>query len=237
MKYSKGLKFGYGVFETIKYNGDLMYFDEHMTRLKQSLHALNMSPVNEQVIKEAALLKFKNTDDNAIRISVYEGLEPLVTYETRKSVDKAAYRVMYSDIKRHSSNPLFQIKSSCHLNYVLEKNDIRQKGYDEAIHFNENDHLTEGIYTNLFFVKDKMVYTPDVSCGLLPGIMRAKVIENIKKLGIPLKIGYYNKEDLDRADEVFLTNSLIGIMPVYELHEKNYDKENQVTRLLIKEML
>jgi 4-amino-4-deoxychorismate lyase len=237
MEYSKRLKFGYGVFETIKYDDDGVYVDEHMKRLNQSLISLNMKAVDIELVKKEALSKLQSSDDDAIRISVYEGSPQYITYETRKADNKPEYKVIYSDIRRHSSNTLLQIKSSCHLSYVIEKTTIKNKGYDEAIHFNEEGHLTEGVYTNLFFVKDEVVYTPDVSCGLLPGIYREKVIESIKKLGIPIKIGYYNKEDLVSADEVFLTNSLIGIMPVFELEDKHYNKENQVTQLLIKEML
>lgn len=237
MKYSKGLKFGYGVFETIGYNGELMYFDDHMTRLNAALAFLDLPTVVPEHIKEKALEYLKNTDHNGIRISIYADEPCEITYETRHTLSKSSYKVMYSDIGRHSSDSLLRIKSSCHLSYALEKKEVMLKGIDEALHFNEKGFLTEGIYTNVFFVKAGVIHTPAVDCGLLPGIYRKKVIEVSKKLGIPYKIGYYYKEDIEQADEVFLTNALIGIMPVFELGKKTYNENNSMTSLLKKEML
>ncbi len=237
MNYSEGLKFGYGVFETIAYSNVLEDFDLHMNRLQQALLSLKMSPVDENILYSEALSVLEKTKDNAIRISVYQDKDQFITYETRSTHQKKQYNVCFSEIKRHSSNPLLKIKSTAHLNYYLEKIEMTSKGYDEALHFNERDEVTEGIYTNLFFVKDQIVYTPDISCGLLEGIYRNRVIENLKKLGIPLKMGYYNKENIVSADEVFLTNSLIKIMPVFQIENNDYDSNNYITQQLMEEML
>ncbi|MCH4890568.1 hypothetical protein EZV73_23505 [Acidaminobacter sp. JC074] len=234
MAYSLGLKFGYGLFETIYYNGHLEDFDRHMRRLNESLIKLNMSPVDCDEVLKNALLHLEPSGHNAIRISVYQDKDQVITYETRNHIQKESYDVKFSSIKRHSSQPLFQLKSTCHLSYFLEKQSL--KDYDEALHFNEKGHLTEGIYTNVFFVKSGIFYTPAVDCGILPGIYREKVIETLKKLGIPIKIGYYNREDIESADEVFMTNALIKIMPVRRLEGQTF-KEDLYTKLLIKEML
>jgi len=236
MDFSKGLKFAYGVFETLYYDGTLEYFEEHMTRLNRSLRQLHMDQVEIGPIKEEALALLSQSKHKAIRISVYNDKGNHITYETRSIKNQKSYKVCFSDIKRHSSNPLLKIKTGAHLNNFLEKQAFLEKGYDEALHFNEKGDLTEGIYTNLFFVKDGVIHTPHASCGLLEGIFRQKVIEHAKKIGIPVKIGYYNRESIQAAEEVFLTNSLIKIMPVFELDTFTY-KDNIVTKQLMKEML
>jgi len=234
MEYSSGLKYGYGIFETLLYNDDLEDFDRHMERLNKSLLTLNMNPVDINEIYQKSMSKLKSNNHNAIRISVYQGDHQVITYETRLVEYKPFYRVRFSEIIRHSSEPLLQIKTSSHLSYYLEKKSL--KAVDEAIHFNEKGHLTEGIYANIFFVKNGVFYTPAIDCGILPGIYRDKVAETLKNIGIPLKIGYYNREDIESADEVFMTNALIKIMPVRELEGQIF-QENLYTKLLIKEML
>ena len=234
MEYSPGLKYGYGIFETLFFDGDLEDFDRHMKRLNQALLSLNMNPVDTNEIYNRSMSELKNSHHNAIRVSVYQGNHQVITYETRFTEYKPFYRVRFSEIIRHSSEPLLQIKTSSHLSYYLEKKSLET--VDEAIHFNEKGHLTEGIYTNIFFVKDGVFYTPAIECGILPGIYRQKVVETLKNIGIPLKIGYYNREDIESADEVFMTNALIKIMPVRELEGQIF-QENLYTKLLIKEML
>ena len=76
--------------------------------------------------------------------------------------------------------------------------------------------------TNLFFIKNGIVYTPARDCGLLAGIVRNRVIELLKANHIPIAGGYYPKDQLRAGDEVFITNSLMEIMPVNQIDERCY---------------
>lgn len=237
---NEGLKFGYGLFETILYEeNNLMNFDRHMSRLSKSLVVFQMPEINKESIRTKALEVMSVTDDNALRISCYKEANGIkITYETRLSIGKVSYHIKTSAVKRHSNNFLFQHKSSCHLNNYIEKVSIQDTVVDETLHYNENGNLTEGIYTNVFFVKDKVLFTPSIDCGLLPGIMRANVIESAEKLGIPTKIGYYSIETIRSADEVFLTNALIKLVAVNLYDDIRFDVEkNVITQLLMKEVL
>lgn len=232
MENSLGLKFGYGVFETIRYNQELIYFDDHMKRLNKSLKTLHMKTVNACLIKEAALSYLEETDYDGIRISVYEDQPPIITYEGRYRDPKGSYRVIVSEQKRFKDQPLNYIKSSAHLGYFLEKKALRAKGIDEAIHLNENNHVTEGIYTNVFFVKEHKILTPAIECGLLPGVYRAQVIKVCKRLNIIVEEGYYDIDDILGADDVFMTNALIGIKSVHQIEAVSYKRHPMVQRLI-----
>jgi len=237
---NEGLKFGYGLFETILYEeNSLINFDQHMSRLSKSLAVFHMPEIDKESIRKKALEVMSLTNNNALRISCYkEGNSLKITYETRLAIKKDHYHIKTSTMKRHSDNLLFQHKSSCHLNNYIEKVSIKETTIDETLHYNEKDYLTEGIYTNVFFVKDKVLYTPAIDCGLLPGITRANVIEAAKKLGIPMKVGYYSSEVIRSADEVFLTNALIKLVPVKIYDDISFDtKVNVITQLLMKEIL
>ncbi len=90
----------------------------------------------------------------------------------------------------------------------------------------------EGTRSNIFFVKDGHLYTPSLESGCLAGIRRRIVIEKALELTIPFSEGVYYPEDLLNADEVFLTNSLMDVMPVRELEEKVFRLDGTLGRRL-----
>ncbi len=100
----------------------------------------------------------------------------------------------------------------------------REKGFDEAILVNESGYLVEGTRSNLFFVKDNILYTPSLSCGCLRGITREHVLRLAKKLGMGCRAVKATPAMLLSADEAFVTNSLVGIMPLVRIGQKSkYD--------------
>ena len=90
------------------------------------------------------------------------------------------------------------------------------------IFLNTKGQLAEGSLSNLFFIKAGTVYTPADDCGLLPGIMRDKVLDLLKENLISCEQGCFSLEQLLDADEVFVTNSLMEIMPVHTIDEKTF---------------
>ena len=88
---------------------------------------------------------------------------------------------------------------------------------------NTHDHVAEGCVSNVFWVKDGVVYTPSMHCGILEGTARARVIKKCAEFQIPVQEGVYGLEELLSADELFLTNALMDIMPVSLLEDKNFD--------------
>ena len=106
---------------------------------------------------------------------------------------------------------------------ILEKEAAVRKGFDEALFLNTQGQVAEGCVANIFWVKAREVYTPAVACGILEGTARARVIQQCLELGMPIHEGSYRPEELFDADEVFLTNALMGIMPVSRLEDKLFN--------------
>ena len=103
----------------------------------------------------------------------------------------------------------------------------RERGFDEAFFLNVSGEVVEGARTNIFLVKEGKVSTPLVSCGCLPGITRAKVIDLLKRLKIPVLQRRVLPKELFSQDEIFVTNSLLGVMAVTRLDKKPI-KQGQV---------
>ncbi|MBN2794056.1 MAG: aminotransferase class IV [Clostridia bacterium] len=232
--HHEGILYGYGLFETLKVtDSGVVNFHRHYKRLSESLAFLKMPAITE----EDFLKVVSQENKGVVRVSFYKNKsEVLVESSWRENTYRAehyekGYEIGLSSIIRHSSNLLLQHKLTSHLNNYLEYLD---KKVDDLIHLNESNHITEGIYTNIFFVKNGNLYTPHQSCGCLPGTQRAWVIEESKKLGIPVKIGYYSIRDVEEADEVFMTNAIMGIMPISKYEARCYDlKNNPITRKLM----
>jgi branched-subunit amino acid aminotransferase/4-amino-4-deoxychorismate lyase len=110
-------------------------------------------------------------------------------------------------------------------------------GSDEVLFLDTQNHLSEGATSNIFFIKDGIIYTPTKECGILEGIIRNKLIELIEKnKHLVIKKGFYSLKELLSADEVFLTNSIMGIMPVSKINHTTYNmKKFYITDLLIDE--
>jgi branched-chain amino acid aminotransferase len=122
--------------------------------------------------------------------------------------------VVVSKIRRNSPRALDPgIKSGNFLNNILAYKDAHDAGAHEAILCNAEGYLAEGTTSNIFVVKNEFVWTP-CSYGILDGITRRVVFEEAKKFGIPLGETNIPPEALFSADEVFITSSVKGIVPV-----------------------
>ena len=245
---SDGFQYGYGLFETIKvHNGKLLFFDEHIQRLKKGCTSLNI-PIKENF----SLLKFYSKDLILANNIKYGALKILYTknkdqydfylYTRNNPYTKEIYRkgfhVCFSQIKKNPHTPLTYVKSSNYLENLLCKNSAKEDGYDEVILTNVYNNLCEGSLSNLFFVKDDVIFTPDISCGLLPGIMRDQIINIAKCLHLTVIVGNFTTNELLHSDEIFLTNSLMNIMPVSKIANQNLDITNNfITKKLIKNII
>lgn len=240
---SEALAYGFGLFETLKiHRGKIFFMDEHFKRLENGCEELSISlehdlyqikkscanllKANDMVFGTLKILYAKNRDKYDLLLFTREN-----TYTDEKY--KKGFRICFAGTKKNPYAKLTFIKSNNYLENVLEKQKAADKGYDEAIFLNVSDKLSEGTCTNIFFIKNDVIYTPDILCGILPGIMRQKIIDLAYKLNLNLEIGIFQKEDILNADEVFLTNSLMDIMPVSQFENKEFDlNTNRVTQLL-----
>jgi branched-subunit amino acid aminotransferase/4-amino-4-deoxychorismate lyase len=93
----------------------------------------------------------------------------------------------------------------------------RARGRYDALLLDAADQVVEGAATNIFFVRGGWLWTPDVSLGALPGVARAIVVNLAEATRIAVQTGAFPLAELESAEEVFLTNALVGVLPVREL--------------------
>ncbi|MFP3471141.1 aminotransferase class IV, partial [Micrococcus sp. SIMBA_144] len=102
----------------------------------------------------------------------------------------------------------------------LAKREVGSDPSIEGIFLSQDGRLAEGIVSNLFWFKNGILFTPDLSTGILNGITRQFVVHVAKKMGISVREGGFQRESLVEADEVFVTNSIQEIVPLFQIEQK-----------------
>lgn len=221
IEIDSGLFFGRGVFETILVKEKAVFLDEHIERLNKSINALSLGKaINKDDV--ISFINENNIKNKALKIVV---TEKNLVYSTRdikyKDEDYInGFKVRISEVLRNSTSRVVAFKTLNYLENIIEYELCQSSGFNEAIFFNELGNLCEGCTSNIFIVKNKKIYTPPVKDGLLPGVVRNWVIKNFQ-----VKEARITKEELLNSDEVFLTNSLVGVIKVSSIEDKLFDSE------------
>lgn len=225
----EGYQFGLGVFETISVEkGRPLFLSQHLERLYHSLKELGIQGgvTEEEVMK---YLSSKTGERYALKIMVSEKNCIFTTRSNPYTPEKIAkgFQLAYSKVYRNETSPLVCHKTMNYGDCILEKRRSASLGADELILKNSRGEICEGTTTNVFFVRDGQIYTPGVSCGLLPGVLRRFIMESF-----PVSECILKEEDVLQMEECFVTNSLMGVMPVTRLEEKTFSP-GRVTRICL----
>ncbi|MBI3596166.1 MAG: aminotransferase class IV [Nitrospirae bacterium] len=231
-----GFLYGDGVFETLRaYQGRLFRSDEHLRRLKESARGLEIFlpytlPVLRRQLDETLLVNhLKNA---LLRICISRGCGPIgldpalcrkptfvIIPRVFNGYNPRQYhhglKIAIVSVRRTPRSVLDpQIKSANFLNNILAKIQAKRNRADEGLMLAVNGYLTEGSISNFFIVTRGRLYTPTVDLGILAGITRRLVIDLARQADIPVKETRLRPSDLYKADECFLTNTSMEIMPV-----------------------
>ncbi|MBE6054728.1 MAG: 4-amino-4-deoxychorismate lyase [Clostridium sartagoforme] len=224
IQLDNGYFFGRGVFETILVTDKPIFLKEHISRLNNGIDILRLGDkiLIEDVLNIINKYSIKNC---VLKIAVSEKNLVLEKRDNKyKSGDYLkGFSLKVSEISRNTKSKLTYIKSINYLENILEREEAIKRGYDEVLFLNENGLVAEGSISNIFVVKENKIFTPRVKCGLLPGIVRDFVIKEFKAIE-----GEITLEDLFNADELFITNSILGIMGISKLEEKIFI-DNKIT--------
>jgi branched-subunit amino acid aminotransferase/4-amino-4-deoxychorismate lyase len=131
-----------------------------------------------------------------------------------------------ASVRRCQQAAISGIKSTNYLVSILARKEAAQKGLDEALLLNDEGYIAEGGSSNVFFVKDSKLVTPSLNSGIIPGVTREVVMELAGKLGIKATEGTVGIGAIRKCEEIFITNSMIEIMPVSEVRDES---SNSVT--------
>jgi branched-chain amino acid aminotransferase len=249
-----GFLYGYGCYETLRgYNGRFFRFDAHLDRFSRTAAELRL-PLDVQMLQKVVpeCLRRSELKDARVRITLSGGAVNLsstsssvknptllVTAANYTPYSAEAYekgfRVIIARATRNSQSILPAHKTTCFLESLLARRQALSAGADDALLLNESGLLAEASSSNVFIVSGGIVKTPRLGSGLLPGVTRGVLFEMAKHNGLNVLEADILLPELMAAEEVFLTNSMIEIMPVTKLEDKaiGSGKPGPLTRKII----
>ncbi|MFV8829756.1 aminodeoxychorismate lyase [Alkalihalobacterium sp. APHAB7] len=239
--FDHGFMYGLGVFETFRiYEGHPFLVDDHFHRLHQSLNQLSIAWnwTKEDVMMVLRELLEKNKLTNAyvrwnvsagagslgLQVDPYEKPSTIVYVKPLPEKMSVTKRGVILKTKRNTPEGNERLKSHHYLNNIIGKREIGSDANVEGIFLTHDDYLAEGIVSNLFWLKNNVVYTPAVETGILNGVTRQFILTLLDELGYEYKEGFYKSNDLLEADEAFVTNSIQEIVSLEDVDGKtNYN--------------
>lgn len=242
---------GVGLFETLRvYRGRPFRLAQHVERMKASAGRLSM-PLGRAIEQIAGavemVLEANGLQDARVRFTVTPPSSPdhpdettlLVTAQQITGYPKELYEkgmtvFICNDYRQSSHDPLAGHKTTSYFPRLIALRDAQAHQCGEALWFTPDNLLAEGCISNVFMVKDGQLRTPPLNTPVLPGITRAVVLELARADGIPTEESPCTINTLLDADEVFLTNAIMEIMPVTRVERRSIadEKPGPVTRRL-----
>ncbi|HEX5107638.1 MAG TPA: aminotransferase class IV [Vicinamibacterales bacterium] len=234
----RGFTLADGLFETMRVrHGRVFRLDDHLTRLDRGLQVLQIPPVSQ--VRDWVLRAVASAPgiDAGLRLTVTRGVGrggvaptpgapptavvaigampafPASLYEAGLSAHVASGR-------RNERSITSGLKTLAYVDAVAALLEAQRAGADEAIFLDTEAHCSEATASNLFVWTGRTLLTPPVSCGALPGITRAAVLELAAGLGLDVAERSFALDQLLAAQEVFLTSSLRGLAPLVRIGDR-----------------
>jgi len=235
--HNRAFKYGDGVFETMRmWNGNILLQDFHFERLLHGLTTLEIT--NDKSFPEIVSASIHQLCERnsccssaKIRVAVFReeangaGFSIEVTPLPHQSyqLNNEGWGIdIYPEVLKNC-DVFSNLKSASYLPYVMADLYAKVNGLQECLVMNTHHFIADGSKTNIFIVKDKVVFTPALDQGCVAGVMRRFIINQLQKSAYSIQETEVSAEMLLNAEEVFMTNAIKGIQWVRSFRNKVYD--------------
>ena len=236
-------QFGYGLFETIKCeHGIPLFFEDHYKRLTHSAKELDMPfPVEQEKVKKwvKEVLNANKLTQARIKIIISKRLEDKFNVLIMASpLEKlpGSYSLLAYTLSRDSKSASFRHKTTSRADSYVAYKKALENDCNDALYMNEKNELIECTRANIFLVMEDKIITPLLESGILSGVTRAKVLDIAKRNSIHIEEKNVHSLYLNKAQAVFITNAIIGLMPVskIKLEDRECDFHSDSKAIAIK---
>ena len=250
----RGFTYGDGLFETMRvYSGKIFRLEHHLDRLFQSARSIFIElPITKNEIQSAiyAAIKLNGLSDSIVRLTVTRGelgssvnvdysSPPTIVILVKpvKAISKKTYKEgigikLYKKSAIRTQGISNKIKSCNYLSNIILRENALKENFFEAVLLDHNHNVTEGTISNIFIIKNNQLKTPILNEFVLSGIIRQAILDLCLENNIPFKEDRITERELYEADELFLTNSGIEILPVRNIN--HHKLKNRGTRPMTK---
>lgn len=232
----RGLLHGLGLFETmLVVNGTIVFADAHGARMAASCERLGIAPPDWRRAITELEARAQNFDQKLLRARVTrtggmgglnrlegEDSATLISLNPAGPIPESA-KVITAPWTLDVRSPVAGLKTTSYAANLVSLAFARERGVDELLFANSKGHWVEASISNGFLVVDGTLVTPSLESGCLPGITRALLLDAARAQGMTIDERPVGMGELDDADEVFLTSSMRGVVPVNEINGRNLE--------------
>lgn len=242
-----GLVNGWGVFSTIRVQDGVMFaWERHWARMQRDAVRLRVPFPDRAEWLEQRLYRLIEKNDAAnstLRVLIVRNRGGMWEGPSERDFDTIAFTAPLRDwgesVKlgmvanaRHAASEFAGIKYLSWSENLARYERAHEQGFDEVVLLNERGEIAECTSANIFVVKGDAVSTPPLSSGCLPGVTRALLLEEIRVPGVSVTERVLFQDDLEAADEIFVTSTTRDLMPVASVEGLKIRQESQVRNKL-----
>lgn len=233
----RGLAYGDGLFETMAARGgQVRWLDLHLERLSEGCRRLSIPAPDPGELRERILERARTAGHAVIKLILTRGTGPrgyappadpeptvvLFAYPALPEAERGTLRVVTLRMRLGENAKLAGIKHLCRLEQVLARLELASRAADEGLLRGADGRVVGGTSANVFAVTGSCLRTPRITGAGICGIMRRVVLEHSAEHGLRAEEADLTVAELASADEVFMTNALMGIRPVRLLDERRF---------------
>jgi branched-chain amino acid aminotransferase len=249
----RGFLYGDGLFETLRVVGKRVFFlDMHLARMREAARFLRIPfpgdldffgiiqdlAERNEITGEASVKICLSRGRHEGTLSLYTPSSPTVVILTAQRAstspadwDKGLSVAVEGEVRQNDSSSLCRLKTMNYLSYLLVRTRAQEKGFEDAILTNAANEVCECTTSNLFFFRQDRLETPHISCGLLPGVLRQALMKCMEQAGEPVREVKLGRETLPSCEEIFVTNSLVEVLPVGRVDQDEYPVRERTRRV------
>lgn len=214
-----------------------LFYEEHIKRLESSFRLMDKvfsykyEKIREYLVK---LINANNVVNGNIKLTFDIKTDTMKVFSIKHSYpSEELYKEGVKTILYHGerTNPNAKVVDSNFRANVT--NEINKANAFEAILVNNNGYITEGSKSNIFMIKNNVLYTSPLE-EVLPGVTRGRIIAVAKNIGIEFEEKKISYKELDTIDAMFISGTSPKILPIKEVDNMKYDVENTIMRKLMK---
>ena len=260
--YDRGLAYGDGFFETMLWdsleekneiNVGVEFWLRHLRRIKDGCKLMQINlPFDEEIIRQRNLIlkaSLKEKKSGLLKMVVTRGVGgrgykfernmiPTIIFlslpkpKVKKEYFKSGVVVKICKTQLSQNTNLFGYKHLNRLDSVLARSEWEDENIFEGVFVDSKKNILEGTMTNIFFVHKKTLITPPIIDSGINGVMRQVIIDNAKFFFDKVVIQKINLKDIEKFDQMFLTNSVLKVIPVIRFEKKRFIKKKNVIDLI-----
>ncbi len=233
---NRAFRSGEGLIETMLWQKKaIRLYERHVQRLAHSLSVLGFAPFSDTQLQAAVakvILANQEPETGMVRAQFFRNSEksqldymieflPLAA-PSGNWPERGLTTGTCSTIVK-SADSIASLKTTSRLPYIVAAQEAQDKGWDDTLLCNQHGRIAESTICNVFMIREGRIYTPPLSEGCIAGIMRGYLLDQSTVAGLEIKEVPVTENDLDTADEIFLTNAIRGLQPVAVYNGKSYD--------------